>query len=88
MADIGKHPEPGEPGSETKSGIKTPMCSANVGQKNTPTTMTFDDVTGSADSSGKASIMGPGAKGDWSGPAVEKGAVKSGFSGTNNKRRY
>ena len=70
-------PAPRNPGEEgtTVGQIKTPMCSENVGRKNTPGTETFKG-TFNKDSAGGGrgsmttsnSIEGPGKKGEWKKP--------------------
>lgn len=49
-------------GGTTVGDIKTPMQSANVGRKNTPSVQTYKDMPSSA---GGGNIKGPGVKGSW-----------------------
>lgn len=55
---------PGDPGS-MQGPIKTPMCSANVGNKGGGATESYSKITGAFKSSGsgKGDIYGPGTKG-------------------------
>lgn len=61
MADRMAPREPGEPGS-MQGVIKTPMCSANVGNEGGGKTHTFK---GMPSANGGVSIEGPGADGKW-----------------------
>ena len=56
--------EPGEAGT-TVGQIDTPMCSANVGDKNGGGTHSFKSVIKGASGEGGADISGPGMQGKW-----------------------
>ncbi len=56
---------PMDPGT-TVGDIKTPMCSENVGRKNTPSVKKYPDMPSE---SGGASIYGPGTKDTYKGGA-------------------
>ena len=65
--DIGGTREPGEDGT-TVGQIQTPMCPTNVGRKNTPSVMTYENTMNKNSPGGPglstgSKIMGPGEKG-------------------------
>lgn len=64
MADqISNHPSPGEPGTKVDN-IQTPMCSTNVGKKNTPGMEKYSgtmNLGGGKGKGGSMSVVGPGA---------------------------
>lgn len=61
--EIGGMRDPGEKGSKVGQ-IETPMCSENVGRKNTPSILTYKSVIDTGEKNdGSASIAGPGVKG-------------------------
>lgn len=70
--------EPGEPGTQVGQ-IKTPMCSENVGRKNTPGEHKYPDMPSTGGDAGL--VKGPGAQ--------VKSTTSLDISGSNlGKRRF